>query len=73
MIINKYDLSHRKSFEMEKYCDSKGVEVIGKIPFDRDVVKSIAQGVPLVEFSSGPAAKALEDIAGRLIDICTLQ
>jgi MinD superfamily P-loop ATPase len=53
VIINKYDLSRGKCFEIEKYCDSKGIEVIGKIPFDEDVVKSIAQGIPLVEFSQG--------------------
>ncbi len=73
VIINKYDISLRKSFEIEKYCNNIGIEVIGKIPFDEDVVDSIAKGTPLVEFSRGPATKALVDIAGRLIDICSLQ
>ena len=71
VIINKYDLSKEKSDEIEKYCKSKGIEVAGKIPFDEDVVKSIAQGIPLVEFSRGPAAMVVEDIARRLIDICS--
>lgn len=70
VIINKYNISQDKSFEIEKYCKSNNIEVLGKIPFDEDVVKSIAQGIPLVKFSKGPAAKAIKAIAERLIDIC---
>jgi len=70
VIINKYNISQDKSFEIEKYCKSNNIEVLGKIPFDEDVVKSIAQGIPLVKFSKGPAAKAIKAIEERLIDIC---
>lgn len=70
VIINKYNISQDKSFEIEKYCKSNNIEVLGKIPFDEDVVKSIAQGIPLEKFSKGPAAKAIKAIAERLIDIC---
>ena len=63
VIINKYNISQDKSFEIEKYCKSNNIEVLGKIPFDEDVVKSIAHGIPLVKFSKGPAAKAIKAIA----------
>jgi MinD superfamily P-loop ATPase len=66
VVINKYDLSEQKSSEIEKYCMDNNIDVIGKIPFDEDVVKSIAQRIPLVEYSTGPAAKALRAIAERL-------
>lgn len=67
VVINKYDLSGQKSDEIEKYCMDNDIEIIGKIPFDEDVVKSIAERIPLVEYSSGSAAKSLRKIAERLI------
>lgn len=62
-VINKFDLAEDKSKEIEQYCSRKGIEVIGKIPFDEDVVKAISNGVPPVEYSSGPAAEALRNVA----------
>lgn len=66
VVINKFDLDEEKSKEIEQYCIDKGIEVIGKIPFDEEVVKAISKGVPPVEYSSGPAAEALRKLAGRL-------
>jgi len=63
VIINKFDLAEEKSKEIEQYCIDKGIEVIGRIPFDEDVVRAISKGVPPVEYSSGPAAEALKVIA----------
>lgn len=63
IVINKFDLAEEKSKETEQFCNDKGIEVIGKIPFDEDVVKAILNGVPPVEYSSGPAAEALRKSA----------
>ncbi|HHW03941.1 MAG TPA: P-loop NTPase [Thermoanaerobacterales bacterium] len=63
VVINKFDLAEEKSKEIEQFCIDKGIEVIGKIPFDEDVVKAISKGVPPVEYSSGPAAEALNNVA----------
>ncbi|WP_148866398.1 hypothetical protein [Thermosediminibacter litoriperuensis] len=62
MWANKFDLEEEKSEEIEQYCIDKGIEVIGKIPFDEEVVKAISKGVPPVEYSSGPAAEALRKL-----------
>lgn len=67
VVINKYDLSEQKSTELEKYCIDNDIEVIGKIPFDEDVVKSIVEGIPLVEYSTGSAAESLKRIAEKLV------
>lgn len=40
-IINKYDLNRVMTHEIEKYCKSNKIEVIGKIIFDDCVVQSI--------------------------------
>jgi len=39
------------------------------IPFDPDVVKSNVLGLPLVEFSDGPASWAVKDVYRRLREI----
>ncbi|MCF6096905.1 ATP-binding protein [Thermovorax subterraneus] len=63
VVINKFDLAQEKSKEIEQYCISKGIEVIGKIPFDEEIVRAVSKGVPPVEYSSGPAAEALKNVA----------
>ena len=40
--INKYDLDEKKSKEMEHYR-SEGIDLVGKIPFDEEVVKALAK------------------------------
>ena len=63
VLINKWDISPEKAREIEDFCKDNNIEVIGKIPFDEDVIKSITQGIPLVEYSKGSASKILKDIA----------
>ena len=63
VVINKFDLAQEKSKEIEQYCINKGIEVIGKIPFDEEIVRAVSKGVPPVEYSSGPAAEVLKNVA----------
>lgn len=63
VVINKFDLAQEKSKEIEQYCINEGIEVIGKIPFDEEIVRAVSKGVPPVEYSSGPAAEALKNVA----------
>ncbi len=51
-IINKYDLNSVMTAEIESYCDSKKIEVIGKIVFDEAVVQSIIKGQTLMDDES---------------------
>ncbi len=46
--INKYDLDEGSAGQIEEYCQSDGVEVAGKIPFDEEVVGALVRGVPVV-------------------------
>lgn len=54
--INKYDLNDEISEEIESYCATKGVEVVGRIPYDAAVMRAVAAGTPVVEFSPRSAA-----------------
>ncbi len=58
--INKWDLAPEKTRELEEYCAGENIPVVGRIPFDEELVKSTAAGVSAVEAGSGPGTKALE-------------
>jgi MinD superfamily P-loop ATPase len=60
--INKFDLNTANSERIEAWCRDREIPVVGKIPFDGEVVRSVARGVPLIEDSEGPAAHSLRRI-----------
>ncbi len=70
VLINKYDINEEKTTEIEKFCRSGEVPVVGRIGFDQDFTRSQVEAVPLVEYSDGEAArqvrKAWEVIRERL-------
>jgi len=49
VVINKFDLNRRKTREIEEYCADRGVEVVGRIPYDRIVTEAVVAGKPVVE------------------------
>lgn len=57
VIINKYDLNTKISLVIEQYCKEKEILLIGKIPFDPEIVnamvncKSIIEWMPMRETS----------------------
>jgi MinD superfamily P-loop ATPase len=57
--VNKFDLNPENSGQLEDWCAEHDVPVAGKIPFDTEVVDSVTRGLPLVEYSSGPAAESI--------------
>ena len=58
--INKYDLNEENTRKIESQCISQRVEIAGRVPFDNIVTKSIVQGVPVVEYSSGTVTREIE-------------
>lgn len=66
VVINKYDINPQKSEEIEKYCEEDNIEIIGRIPFDEDVVRANVHGKAVVEFSNGPASRAIREIFEKI-------
>ncbi|HHY47273.1 MAG TPA: P-loop NTPase [Firmicutes bacterium] len=64
--INKHDLDQRKSMEIEDYCRGEGIEVLGRIPFDEDVVRALINGIPVIDYGEGPAVEAMKAIWEKL-------
>jgi MinD superfamily P-loop ATPase len=47
--INKHDLNPHRSAEIEDFCRSRAVEVVGLIPFDTAVTKAMVAGKAVTE------------------------
>lgn len=64
--INKDDINLEMTEEIESFCLSQGIEVIGRIPFDPKVNAALKEGIPVVSFPDSEAAKAIRQIWGRV-------
>jgi len=64
--INKYDLNPRNSSQIESWCKKNSVPLVGTIPFNEEVVKSVVQGVPLTEYSDNSVARAIKKMWHKL-------
>jgi len=60
IVINKYDINEENTENIEKFCRENKIMILGKVPFDPTVTRSMVQGVPVVEFD--PKADSSEVI-----------
>ena len=67
--INKFDLDETHTDKIESYCHQHGVEVAGRIPFDKQVVYALIKGLPAVDdhadsrtTSESSASKAIQGV-----------
>jgi len=49
--INKYDINEENTDRIVEFCESNGVEFVGKIPFDSIVTEAMVAGKTVVEYS----------------------
>ena len=66
MLINKYDLNPEVADMTEEYCARHKIDLVGRVPFERDVVDSVVKGKTVVEYSHGKAAKEIREVWRRL-------
>lgn len=60
--INKYDINLEISNEIEAFCERNDIALVGKIPFDDTVLRSIEELKPLVQYPESSAAKAVVEM-----------
>ncbi len=60
--INKWELNEEMSGEIEKFCSTQSVPVVGRVPFDETVVESLVQGVPVIKYKDCNASKSIANI-----------
>jgi MinD superfamily P-loop ATPase len=58
--INKYDLNEDNSHQIESYCQSQGIDIAARIPFDNVVTEALVHGLPVVEYSPNKVSREIE-------------
>ncbi len=67
--INKCDLNREITTEIRQWCRRNGIAVVGEIPYDSVFTKAQMREESVVEYSRGPAAKAVEGVWQRVLGI----
>jgi len=68
--INRYDINEENSQKIFKFCASKGIEVVGEIPFDPSVTRAVVHGMPVIErFPRSEAAKSIKETWTQILRI----
>ena len=64
--VNKYDINPDMTSQIENFAREKNLFVVGKIPFDILVMKSVNTLKQITEFAESPARKAIEEMWVRM-------
>jgi len=63
--INKFDINPKNTAEIESFCALNNIEVIGKVSYDENVPKLLAQKKFIIDYPDSPAAKDIRKIWER--------
>jgi MinD superfamily P-loop ATPase len=58
-LINKADLNAENAARIRGFCDQADIALVGELPFDEVVPRSIAAATPLVEYDDGPVSQGI--------------
>lgn len=64
--INKADLNPSRTDELVDSCARRGIDVVGRIPFDTVVTDAVVNGEPVTDYSDGKVAQALCEVWSRV-------
>ncbi len=48
--VNKYDINKEMTVDIESFINEKGIKLVGKIPYDNTVMKSINELNPITYY-----------------------
>jgi MinD superfamily P-loop ATPase len=57
--VDKVDVNPGRAAEVRAFCASRGIEVVGHIPFDTVVTEAMVQGQPVTAYADGVVTEAL--------------
>ena len=66
LVINKYNLNLDMAKQIEEYCQAHDVELIGKISFDKSVVKAMVDGKTIIEYQDGKVKDEIINVWEKL-------
>lgn len=66
--INKHDINPENTAKIERGCRSKGIPVIGRIPYDNIVTEALIRGVPVVKYSENETARGIARMCRAVLE-----
>ncbi|NFN93672.1 (4Fe-4S)-binding protein [Clostridium botulinum] len=60
--INKFDINEDMSKNIEKFIIEKNISLVGKIPYDNAVMKSINELKPIINYPDSIAGKSIKEM-----------
>ena len=65
--INKVDVNPTQAVAIERYCAERGIEVVGRLPYDDVVTEAMVRSLPVTAYrSDGQMAEAMNSVWVRL-------
>ena len=58
--VNKYDINKEITLDIENFINEKRIKLVGKIPYDNTVMKSINELKPITCYKESIAKEAIE-------------
>lgn len=69
VIINRYDLNPEMSRQINSWCITAGVQVIGYLPFDPQMVEAMIRGLSITEFNGNlDISKKINKIWNKILN-----
>lgn len=62
VVINKYDLNLDITKNIKELCEKEDIDIVGLIPFSRQVNESIVRRIPVVEYMQNDVSKEIISI-----------
>ena len=67
--INKYDINLENTARIEEYCRENSFPIVGKIPFDITVTRSLVRRIPVVEYSKNGVSAEIKQVWQRVLKL----
>ncbi len=71
--VNRSDVCPENTRQIEEFCQRENIPFVGKIPYDKTVIKAVNSGKTIVDFpdsAAGKAVRSLWDRVERLVTEC---
>jgi MinD superfamily P-loop ATPase len=64
--VNKADINLARTEEVASFCGDRGIELVGRIPFDTVVTEAMVEGQPVTAFDDGDVSRSLRELWVRI-------
>lgn len=61
--INRSDINQSKTAEIEEFCRTENIHMLGRIPYDETITRAMSKGMPVTAFDpDSPASQSIRKI-----------